>query len=84
MSDEPAVTDVPAALGLSPRDVGEVLQSAGLAPSVHNTQPWAFRVTPDVIELHADRAPPPSGRGPARRRAAHRLRRGPAQHALCA
>ena len=59
MSDEPAVTDipsVPAALGLPPRDVAAVLQTAGLAPSVHNTQPWAFRVSPDVIELHADPA----------------------------
>jgi hypothetical protein len=57
MSDDRAVTDVPpvpAALGLSPRDVAAVLETAGLAPSVHNTQPWAFRVTPEVIELHAD------------------------------
>jgi hypothetical protein len=47
-------TQVPAALGLSPHDTAAVLQAAGLAPSVHNTQPWRFRVTPDVIELHAD------------------------------
>ena len=65
MSDEPAVTDVPlvpAALGLSPREVAAVLETAGLAPSVHNTQPWAFRVAPEVIELHAD----PARRLPAR------------------
>ena len=47
-------TQVTAALGLSPHDTAAVLQTAGLAPSVHNTQPWRFRVTPDVIELHAD------------------------------
>ena len=47
-------TQVPAALGLSPHDTAAVLQAAGLAPSVHNTQPWRFRVTPDVIELHTD------------------------------
>jgi hypothetical protein len=48
------MTDVPAALGLSPHDTAAVLATAGLAPSVHNTQPWTFRVTPDVIELHTD------------------------------
>jgi nitroreductase len=59
MSDDPAgtgVPSVPAALGLSPRDVAAVLETAGLAPSVHNTQPWAFRVASDVIELHAEPA----------------------------
>lgn len=59
MSEDSAVTDVPSvpsALGLSPRDVATVLETAGLAPSVHNTQPWAFRVAPEVIELHAEPA----------------------------
>ena len=50
------MTDVPAALGLSPRDAAAVLETAGLAPSVHNTQPWAFCLRPEVIELHADPA----------------------------
>src|SRR5689334_12253367 len=50
------MTDVPAALGLSSRDTAEVLAAASRAPSVHNTQPWAFRITPDAIELHADPA----------------------------
>jgi hypothetical protein len=49
-------TEIPAALGLSPHDIAAVLESAGRAPSVHNTQPWAFRVAPDVIELHVDPA----------------------------
>jgi hypothetical protein len=49
-------TEIQAALGLSPDDVAAVLESAGRAPSVHNTQPWAFRIAADVIELHADPA----------------------------
>lgn len=28
---------------------------ASLAPSVHNTQPWRFRLGPDTLELRADR-----------------------------
>src|SRR5215213_6687550 len=44
------------ALGLSGPDMVAVLETATLAPSVHNTQPWAFRVTPDVVELHVDPA----------------------------
>lgn len=43
-----------AALGLAPDRVEAVLKSASLAPSVHNSQPWRFRVLPDRIELHAD------------------------------
>jgi len=27
---------------------------AALAPSIHNTQPWKFVVTPDGLEVHAD------------------------------
>jgi hypothetical protein len=44
------------ALGLSASDTVAVLETAALAPSVHNTQPWAFRATPDVVELYADPA----------------------------
>lgn len=47
---------VPAALGLSATDITGVLQAASLAPSLHNSQPWRFRVLPDQIELHADLA----------------------------
>ncbi|MDX8034947.1 nitroreductase [Lentzea sp. BCCO 10_0856] len=43
-----------AALGLAPDEVEAVLRSASLAPSVHNSQPWRFRVRPDRIELHPD------------------------------
>ncbi len=41
-------------LGLSGPETVAVLETAALAPSVHNTQPWAFRVTADAVELHAD------------------------------
>lgn len=33
-----------------------VLECASLAPSVHNTQPWEFGVSGDVIEVRADRS----------------------------
>ena len=36
-------------------DLDVVLQYAGLAPSVHNTQPWRFGREGDVIEVRADR-----------------------------
>ena len=44
------------ALGLPGPETVAVLETAVLAPSVHNTQPWAFRVAPDVVELHVDAA----------------------------
>ena len=34
--------------------VRRLIGAAGAAPSIHNTQPWRFRVTGDVIELHGD------------------------------
>ncbi|MGH4011491.1 MAG: Acg family FMN-binding oxidoreductase [Pseudonocardiaceae bacterium] len=45
---------VPAALGLPATEVEAALVMASLAPSVHNSQPWRFRVLPHQIELHAD------------------------------
>ena len=33
---------------------GYIIEVAGRAPSVHNTQPWRFVVSEDSIELHAD------------------------------
>jgi nitroreductase len=48
------MTEVSAALGLTADQVEVALRSASLAPSVHNSQPWRFRVLPDRIELHAD------------------------------
>jgi len=31
-----------------------LIDAAGAAPSIHNTQPWRFRVNGDVIEVHGD------------------------------
>ncbi|GAA3592322.1 Acg family FMN-binding oxidoreductase [Kribbella ginsengisoli] len=52
---------------LSHDEVGILLNSAGLAPSMHNTQPWRFEITGQVIDvlLDPDRTLPaedPSGR----------------------
>lgn len=35
--------------------LAEAATCAGYAPSVHNTQPWRWRVQPDRLELHAVR-----------------------------
>jgi hypothetical protein len=43
------------ALGLTLDDTDEVLATAGKAPSLHNTQPWRFRIGPRSIALVADR-----------------------------
>lgn len=43
----------------APIPVGQVdylIRMAARAPSVHNTQPWRFRVSEDSIELYADQA----------------------------
>ena len=37
------------ALGLDPGRLGTALTAACRAPSLHNSQPWRFRVGPDVI-----------------------------------
>jgi hypothetical protein len=48
------MTEMPGALGLAPEQVEGLLGAASRAPSLHNSQPWRFRVTPHLIELHAD------------------------------
>jgi hypothetical protein len=50
------MTQIPEALGLTAQQVQGLLYTAGRAPSLHNSQPWQFRVTPHAIELHADPA----------------------------
>jgi hypothetical protein len=50
------MTTVPGALGLPPEQVAELLRAAGRAPSLHNTQPWRFRLTLEAIELLVDPA----------------------------
>lgn len=44
------------ALDLTPAEIEQVIKLAGLAPSLHNTQPWRFRILPQIIELHYDPA----------------------------
>ena len=39
---------------LTSQQVHSVLEAAIAAPSLHNSQPWRFRCTPDAIELQAD------------------------------
>ncbi len=50
------MTDIPGALGLTGEQVADALTTASRAPSLHNTQPWRFRLAPDIIEVHADPA----------------------------
>ena len=38
----------------TPLTTRRVVELACRAPSVHNTQPWAWRIGPDRIELYAD------------------------------
>lgn len=45
---------IPQTLTLSPEQATESLKDAIRAPSVHNSQPWLFRVHEDRIELLAD------------------------------
>ncbi|PRW63089.1 Acg family FMN-binding oxidoreductase [Actinopolyspora mortivallis] len=47
------MTTFPSALGLSPQQCEQVLRKAAAAPSLHNRQPWRFRLLPHVIELHS-------------------------------
>ncbi len=37
-----------------PADLVQAVQRALRAPSVHNTQPWLWRIGPGAVELHAD------------------------------
>jgi hypothetical protein len=46
--------EIPGALGLTGAQVDGLLTAASRAPSLHNSQPWRFRLTPHAIELHAD------------------------------
>jgi nitroreductase len=43
------------AIGLTGGQVETLLVTAGRAPSLHNSQPWCFVVTPSAIELYAER-----------------------------
>ena len=47
-------TRVHAPVGLPVQTARRLVSLACRAPSVHNTQPWAWRIGPDGIELYAD------------------------------
>jgi nitroreductase len=50
----PQMNEPHSTLGLDAEQVRAVLIAAGQAPSLHNSQPWRFRLRPRSIELHAD------------------------------
>lgn len=47
-------SEVRAEIQVPPRAVRGIVELAGLAPSVHNTQPWSWRASGKMLELHAD------------------------------
>mgnify|MGYP003289803822 CR=1 FL=1 len=47
------------ALGLPPEQVNALLTAAGQAPSLHNSQPWRFRIRGDAVDVLADRTRQP-------------------------
>jgi nitroreductase len=50
-----AVTSLrPEGAGLDPATVEALVGDAVRAPSLHNSQPWRFRVSPDGVDVHAD------------------------------
>ena len=49
----PAPAHAPA-ITIPADQVGYLITTAARAPSVHNTQPWRFKVSEDAIELYAD------------------------------
>lgn len=40
---------------VKPTDLETIITNAGMAPSVHNTQPWSFVASDNAIEIRADR-----------------------------
>ncbi len=45
---------LPVAIPTLTRKADYLIEVASRAPSLHNTQPWRFRVTDDAVELYAD------------------------------
>jgi hypothetical protein len=42
------------ALSVAEAEVDTLLGLAGRTPSIHNTQPWRYRITGESVELYAD------------------------------
>ncbi len=57
MPDIPLIITKPPTgdVALTPDQVASLVATAGRAPSVHNTQPWRFRVHKTGLDLYADR-----------------------------
>jgi len=49
--DSDALTH-PTDLQLATHALAEAASAAGYAPSIHNTQPWRWRLTADTLDLH--------------------------------
>jgi len=48
------MNDIPSVLGLTSEQVEAALRAAAAAPSLHNAQPWRFRLQPASIDLFRD------------------------------
>ena len=46
--------NTPIRAGITPELVGDLITTAGRAPSLHNSQPWRFHLERNVLELHVD------------------------------
>lgn len=46
--------NAPIRAGITPELVGDLITTAARAPSLHNSQPWRFRLVGNVLELHVD------------------------------
>jgi hypothetical protein len=52
MAGDPAWPDMPISAG----QARYLIATAARAPSIHNSQPWRFRIRPSMLELYADPA----------------------------
>lgn len=46
--------NTPIRASITPELVGDLITTAARAPSLHNSQPWRFRLERNVLELHVD------------------------------
>jgi len=52
---QPAFTDAPTPAGYTPEDLAAAVEAAIRAPSVHNSQPWRFRLAGGAVDVCLDR-----------------------------
>jgi hypothetical protein len=53
-ASRPAAAPVSETVPIPAGQVGYLITTAARAPSVHNTEPWRFKVSSHAIELYAD------------------------------